>query len=225
MEEEIIAARENRSWRPISQKQASVKKINLTAPATKRDGLFAIMLSATPKVAVNEAAFTFLTHPDPDHQVIYPHQYTSYQDLGRDINARLREGTSPDDIPRMVVITRHQIFPLWGITGTVYVNWAKTVTRSVVGSEEPPLEMHNVPVLLELTGQMQVRSLVLLDACFTPGPVDLHRVKMLFPSTTVSLFPCEADTRQATESRPGPTPRDGHWPLFVNTSSSVSMRR
>lgn len=150
----------------------------------------------------NKLVCLFPNHEDRTNDakhVLYADRFWSLASLNKQINKRFRASLDHTEggggsIKFAVCYGKH-VYVCIGITGTIYLLWARHVNRTNHGNV-PNTLFHDVPVIVNMTGSARVRCIYILrDEVLEDA--DLLRIPITTESPTflqdgdVDLFVCE----------------------------------
>jgi len=173
-------------------------------------GQYCIMLDDVIQKDI-QVACILPNRPGVSEQVMQSTQYRSLESFNRDLNARLRESLEFTDgigTTKLAVCFGNHAFACLGITGTVYVLWAKHI--SFTNQSNVASIIHsNVPIVVNMDGRMMTKGIFILKAKLngTHSDDELSRIpitkdspELLFPLYR-DIFVCENRMPRAKPKR------------------------
>jgi hypothetical protein len=164
----------------------------------------------------SEVVCLFPNHEERDDerkQVLHASSFWSLSSLNKQINKRFKaslEHTDGGGSIRFAVCYGKHVYILNGISGTIYLLWARHVNRTNHGNV-PNTLFHDVPVIVNMNGSARVRGIYILreeileDAELLRIPITVESPVFL-QDGDVDLFVCEvrdgADATATTTTHP-----------------------
>jgi len=191
--------------------------------------------------------FLFPNHPVPKLQVLRASKISSLDSLGRAINDRFREShehTERGGNVRIAMAYGNHIYVFCNVKGTLYLAWARQITKSTPGGGLATSVGHMCPVILNMEGSMVGKRIFLPKADVEDGEADLRTImfsikqsgdgtlragkwpKMLININTIPrLFVCERDTRRQPKTKLTGLTEEEVLKRMANSSGAADRNR
>lgn len=149
---------------------------------------------------VKDIVLLFPTHPDEEKRELLLKDYSTYEALGKEVNTRINNSLTSEKNVKMAFIYNNLIYRCNDVVGTFYFIIATRVNIETRANQQNTIS-ENVPIIIEMTGDMTVRNIILLhDYIIDYGDKIVESIPrrcahLIIPNDVV-LFPCEIDTRK-----------------------------
>lgn len=143
------------------------KSIDFTHPPLEEDqygARYQILLSAKIPSPRDEITCIFPNHTKHRRQIVRLSSYFILSSLNIDLNDGLKDSLHETAIGKQIkfsVAYGNQLYTCKGLSGTVYIVWAKRVTRISVGNVANVFAL-NVPLIFNCNGQGKVKAIFIL---------------------------------------------------------------
>lgn len=154
----------------------------------------------------NEVGCILGTHGNPKKQVLLSASFKSLRSFNLELNERFRNALDRTDIVgsnKLAVCYGNHIFVCSGLTGTVYIVWAKHINFTNYSNVASTIDS-DVPMIVNMDGQMKVKGIYFLKPTVHDAS-DLERIPISTKSPEIifeiKCMPWVAEVREEKPPR------------------------